>query len=294
MSTQIEGARILVCGGTGSLGQHIVHRLLAMEPEAVTVFSRDEKKQADMRREIEDSRLRFVVGDIRDRLRIREALDGIDLVINAAALKHVPICEEAPTEAVLTNVMGATNIRLAALAAGVRTVLVISTDKAVKPVNVLGMTKAIQERVILAPTSAGHSTRFLAVRYGNVLGSRGSVVPVFCDCVLRGKPLPITDPTMTRFILTLDEAADLILTALELGVPGELWVRRSPAVYIGDLAQAVALGLGASRAYPVRDVGIRPGEKMHEVLVSAEEKMYARTDADCFRIMRDYADDPRA
>lgn len=290
MSQQVQGARVLVCGGTGSLGQRIVHRLLLMEPDAVTVFSRDEKKQMDMRRAIEDPRLRLVIGDIRDRQRIREALDGIDLVINAAALKHVSVCEAAPTEAVLTNVVGATNIRLAALAAGVRSVLAISTDKAVKPVNVLGMTKAIQERVILAPTPAGHSTRFLAVRYGNVLGSRGSVVPVFCDCVLRGKPLTITNPTMTRFILTLDEAVDLILATLEGGVSGELWVRRSPAVYIGDLAQAVALGLGGSHSYPMRYAGIRPGEKMHEVLVSAEEKRYARTDKECFRITKDRAD----
>jgi len=294
MSLCLDGARVMVFGGTGSLGGPLVRRLLDLKPRALIVFSRDEKKQVDMRRcYCNHPELGFVIGDVRDRSRVHEALRGVDIAINAAALKQVPICEEAPTEALLTNVIGVINIRQEALAAGVDTVLSISTDKAVKPVNVMGMTKAIGERVLLTPTPIGCTTRFLCVRYGNVLGSRGSVVPLFCKCVAEGRPLPITDTSMTRFIVTLDEAVDSILAAISGGQSGEVWVRHSPAVRIVDLGQAIAFGLLNGRSYPMTEVGIRAGEKVHEILVSAEEMRHTRVDGKHLRIRADYANSDR-
>jgi UDP-glucose 4-epimerase len=289
MTFSLTGAKVLVFGGTGSLGGCFVQRLLALNPKIVKVFSRDEQKQLEMRRTFHNHReLEFIIGDVRDRLRVQEAIHDMDVVINAAALKHIPVCEEAPTEAVLTNVIGVINIRQEALAAGIHTVVSISTDKAVKPVNVLGMTKAIHERIMLAPVPVGCLTRFLCVRYGNVLGSRGSVVPLFLKCIADAKPLPITHPAMTRFILTLDEAVDCILAALGRGESGEVWVKRCPAVRIVDLGQAIAAGLGEDRPYPTTHVGIRPGEKVHEILISSEESSNTSIDDGYFRVKTGY------
>ena len=274
----LRGKNILVTGGTGSFGHQIVRDLLAFNPACIYIYSRDEKKQYDMAMSYRHCKnLRFNIGDVRNLERTRDAMRGIDIVFNAAALKQVPNCEYAPFEAVETNIAGANNVRRAAIEAGVQTVMSISTDKAVKPVNVMGMTKAIQERIMLDPTYSGGNTKFVCVRYGNVLGSRGSVVPLFFDYIQKGLPLPITHPEMTRFQLTLKEAVQLVLWVTVKGESGDLWVQKMPAARIPELGQALAYGLTGKKDYPLTIIGMRPGEKMHEVLVS-EEEMWRATE----------------
>lgn len=278
IAAALEGKNILVTGGTGSFGHQIVKDLLRFSPACIHIYSRDEKKQYDMAmayRQLKN--LKFNLGDVRNLERTRDAMCGIDIVFNAAALKQVPNCEYAPFEAVETNIVGANNVRRAAIEAGVKIVVSISTDKAVKPVNVMGMTKAIQERIMLDPTYSTGKTKFLCVRYGNVLGSRGSVVPLFFDFIQKRKPLPITHPDMTRFQLTLKEAVQLVLWATVKGESGDLWVQKMPAARIPELGQALAYGLTGKKNYPMTIVGMRPGEKMHEVLVS-EEEMWRATE----------------
>jgi UDP-glucose 4-epimerase len=273
-----KGKHILVTGGTGSFGHQIVRDLLPLDPACVHIYSRDEKKQYDMAMSYQQCRkLRFDIGDVRNLERTRDAMRGIDVVFNAAALKQVPNCEYAPFEAVETNIIGANNVRRAAIEAGVQAVVSISTDKAVKPVNVMGMTKAIQERIMLDPTYSDGNTRFVCVRYGNVLGSRGSVVPLFFNYIQRNLPLPITNPAMTRFQLTLKEAVQLVFCATVRGESGDLWVQKMPAARIPDLGQALAFGITGQQDYPLTITGMRPGEKMHEVLVS-EEEMWRATE----------------
>ena len=276
----LKGKNILVTGGTGSFGHQIVKDLLRFSPACIQIYSRDEKKQYDMAMAYRALKnLKFNLGDVRNLERTRDAMRGIDIVFNAAALKQVPSCEYAPFEAVETNIVGANNVRRAAIEAGVKIVVSISTDKAVKPVNVMGMTKAIQERIMLDPTYSGGNTRFLCVRYGNVLGSRGSVVPLFFDYILKGRPIPITHPDMTRFQLTLKEAVQLVLWATVKGESGDLWVQKMPAARITELGQTLAHGLTGKKNYPMTIIGMRPGEKMHEVLVS-EEEMWRATEMD--------------
>ena len=268
----LRGKHVLVTGGTGSFGTQIVEELLRYDVAAIHIFSRDEKKQYDMQQTYRTSdKLRFILGDVRDLERTREAFRGINMVFHAAALKQVPNCEYAPYEAVMTNITGAENVRRAAIERGVEVVTAISTDKAVKPVNVMGMSKAIQERIMLQPSDGDGATRFVCVRYGNVLGSRGSVVPLFYQCIVDGGPLPITHPDMTRFQLTLQQAVDLVLLATVAGKAGDLWVRKMPAARIADIGLALARGITGRRNYPQSIIGARPGEKMHEVLVSEEE-----------------------
>ena len=281
----IGGKSILVTGGTGSFGNQIVTELLSYGCGSISVLSRDEKKQYDMQQRYEgrDS-LRFYLGDVRDLERVREVVRGIDIVYHAAALKQVPNCEFAPFEAARTNILGAENVRRACIEAGVECVVAISTDKAVKPVNVMGMSKAIQERLMLNPDHGSEGTRFVCVRYGNVLGSRGSVVPLFHDCVLKNRPVPITHPDMTRFQLTLEQAVQLVLWTTVEGRSGELWVKKMPAAGIIDLGRALALGMTGRRDYPVEIIGPRPGEKMHEVLVSEEEMWRAKETEEYFLI----------
>jgi UDP-N-acetylglucosamine 4,6-dehydratase len=277
VAAAIDGQHILVTGGTGSFGHQIVKDLLRLNPASIHIYSRDEKKQYDMAMSYRKyNKLNFNIGDVRDLERTRDAMRGIDIVFNAAALKQVPNCEFAPFEAVMTNIIGAHNVRRAAIEAGVHTVVSISTDKAVKPVNVMGMTKAIQERIMLDPSYNGHETKFVCVRYGNVLGSRGSVVPFFFDYIQKGLPLPITHPDMTRFQLTLKEAVQLVLWATVKGESGDLWVQKMPAAGVPELGQALAYGLMGKNSYPMEIVGMRPGEKMHEVLVSEEEMWRAK------------------
>lgn len=281
----LDGKRVLVTGGTGSLGRALVRRLLSGEvgkPAKVVVFSRDEAKQHEMRAEwnrprvpTEDAAYRdykrvleFKIGDVRDYESISSAVRDAEIVFHAAALKQVPSCEYEPLEAVKTNVLGASNVVRAILAEGkdVETALAVSTDKACKPVNVMGMTKAIQERIFVNG-NLGQRTKFLCVRYGNVLSSRGSVVPVFLDQIRRGGPVTVTMERMTRFLLTLDRAVDTIFAALQTGERGDTYVPRVPSAYVIDVARALI----GERKMEIEIIGIRPGEKIHEILVSEEE-----------------------
>ena len=281
-----EGSRVLVTGGTGSLGKTVVRRLLAGEsgrPARVTVFSRDEAKQHDMRlsylhREsatdeviYQRSRelLSFRIGDVRDYGALARALADADVVVHAAALKQVPSCEYFPAEAVATNVLGAMNLvrAIRELRLPVKVVAGVSTDKACKPINVMGMTKAVMERILVEGNLESPATRFVCVRYGNVIASRGSVVPLFVDQIAQGGPVTITLREMTRFLLSLDRAVDTVFAAIEHALPGETYVPRAPAARVVDVAEALING----RNIPVVYTGIRPGEKIHEIMVSEEE-----------------------
>jgi UDP-glucose 4-epimerase len=277
---------ILVTGGTGSLGKKLVHRLLTGElgtPKKVIVLSRDEAKQHDMRMSYLNRRvttdevifnnflnvLEFRIGDVRSYEDVCSAIKGADIVVNAAALKQVPTCEYFPVQAVLTNCMGAYNITRAIEEQGypVDTVVGISTDKACKPVNVMGMTKAVQERIFVAANILNPKTRFVCVRYGNVLASRGSVIPLFHDQIRNGGPVTITAPEMTRFLLSLDDAVDTVFAAVKEARRGETYIPRAPSATVINLGRALI----GSRDIPIKTVGIRPGEKMHEILISEEE-----------------------
>lgn len=285
MST-FEGKRVLITGGTGSLGRILVRRLLGGGrgvPERIVVFSRDEAKQDRLRRACQDHsratdeiiyrdwrrKLQFRIGDVRDYPAVSAALSGADIVIHAAAMKQVPSCEYAPVEAVKTNILGAENIVRAIQERGlpVEAVLGVSTDKCCKPVSVMGMTKALQERILIQANLRCPKTRFLCVRFGNVLASRGSVVPLFVDQIRRGGPVTLTVPEMTRFFLSLDDAADLVLDALAEAPAGEIWVPRVPSFLVSHIARALI----GKRKIETVITGIRPGEKVHEVLVSEEE-----------------------
>lgn len=269
--------RVLVTGGTGSFGNFVVRRLLNAGVKEVRVLSRDEKKQYDMRVFYQGRPdLSLVIGDVRDCRVVDEAMQGIDIVFHAAALKQVPTCEQNPQEAIKTNVLGAENLVDAALRHRVERFVMISTDKAVKPVNVMGMTKALQERLVLRGnlSRANHGTRLCCVRYGNVLRSRGSVVPFFRRQLAQGQTMTITDERMTRFLLTLNEAIDLVLYAAEHTEGGEIFVRKAPAARVTDIACVLADEAG--RACDYRVIGILPGEKLHEILVSEEELVRVR------------------
>jgi UDP-N-acetylglucosamine 4,6-dehydratase len=257
---------VLVTGGTGSFGRAFVERALTSRAKKIIVFSRDEQKHYELARELSDRRLRYFVGDIRDPARLKTALRDVDIVVHAAAMKHVPICEYNPIEAVQTNVNGARNLIEAAMECGVQKVIALSTDKAVSPANLYGATKLCMEKLLTAANAyAGDRwTRFSIVRYGNVMGSAGSVIPLFRDQRARGQ-LTITDRRMTRFWIEMDEAVALVLRGLELMTGGEIFIPKLPSTDIETLAEAVAPGV------PRRAVGIRPGEKLHEVLISVEE-----------------------
>jgi FlaA1/EpsC-like NDP-sugar epimerase len=274
------GKRILVTGGTGSFGHQIVDRLLAEEPAEIRIFSRDEDKQVRMSEEYgmghqypRKAELNFVIGDVRNKDSVRQAVRGIDIAFHAAALKQVPLCEYHVWEAVQTNVVGAQNLIQAALEENIEKVIAVSTDKAVKPVNAMGMTKSIQEKLFTAANfhQSGKRTVFSCVRYGNVVGSRGSVVPLFKRQIESGGPITLTDPRMTRFMLTLADAIELVLHAVARGVGGEVFVLKIPAARVSDIASVMAEALAPGRSVAVQTVGIRPGEKIHEVLVSEAE-----------------------
>lgn len=268
----VEGKRILVTGGTGSFGNFVVRHLLNLGVKEARILSRDEKKQYDMRVFYENRPdLTFVIGDVRNRTVVDEAMKGINVVFHAAALKQVPNCEHFPMEAIRTNVLGAENVVQSALAHGVERVIAISTDKAVKPVNVMGMTKALQERLVLRGnlSRANLGTRLACVRYGNVLRSRGSVVPFFRNQLAQGKRLTITDERMTRFLLTLNEAIELVLYAAQSTQGGEIFVRMAPSAWVVDIARILSEEAGKPFAYDL--IGILPGEKLNEILVSEEE-----------------------
>ena len=268
----IKQKRVLVTGGTGSFGQFIVRRLLDFDVAEIRVLSRDEKKHYDMRHHYaNERRLKFITGDIRDARRVRESMCGCQAVFHAAALKHVYNCEEHPFEAVMTNITGTQNVIATALELGVERFVTVSTDKAVKPVNVMGMSKAIQERLVIAANRAVANLGTIAccVRYGNVMSSRGSAIPFFRELAAQRKPITITHAEMTRFLLTLDDAIDLVIFAIENMKGGETFIKKAPAVKILDLARVIA----AQAEAPFRPViiGMLPGEKIHEILISEEE-----------------------
>jgi FlaA1/EpsC-like NDP-sugar epimerase len=296
----LEGKRVLITGGTGSLGQQVVRRLLAGEmgtPSRVTVFSRDEAKQHDMRLSYlhrqaatdeviyrnSKSVLSFRIGDVRDFAAVAEAVREADVVIHAAALKQVPTCEYFPYEAVKTNVVGAYNLVRAVKESSAPAELVvgISTDKACKPINVMGMTKALMERILVEANLGFPETRFTCVRYGNVIASRGSVVPLFLDQIARGGPVTVTMKEMTRFLLNLDRAVDTVFAAIRGALPGETYIPKVPAARVLDVAEVLITG----RDIPIAFTGIRPGEKIHEITVS-EEECYRTIERDGFYVIR--------
>lgn len=281
----LSGQTILLTGGTGSFGNAFVDRIIADHPGAtLRIFSRDELKQSEMQERLRGHpQLRFFVGDIRNRSRLTRAMQGVDIVIHAAAMKQVPACEYNPFEAVQTNVLGAQHIVDAAIDTGVRQVVALSTDKAVNPVNLYGATKLCEEKIVVQGNAyaAGSETRLSCVRYGNVVGSRGSVVPLFRRQLTEGR-LTITDPRMTRFWITLDEAVDLVMTALEKSVGGEIFIPKIPSMRVTDLAEAMAPGV------PVEIIGIRPGEKLHEILITADESRHTVDAGDIYVVLPEH------
>lgn len=284
---QLGGSVILITGGTGSFGNRVAGQLLEAGPSAVRIYSRDEKKQSDMSQAFPD--FQYVVGDIRDSDRLYQAMRGVDHVFHAAALKQVPSCEAYPYEAIKTNVIGSQNVCEAASRRGVKTVVALSTDKAVKPVNAMGMSKALMEKVVCAQNIFGFDTLFCCVRYGNVMGSRGSVIPLFRSLIDRSAPLPVTQPNMTRFLLTLDESVDLVMHALTNAEGGEIFVRKAPACTVGDLAKAMAMEYSeAGVDHPIEMVGPRPGEKIHEVLVNEYEMQRVTEAPDYYVVHPEY------
>ncbi len=288
---KIEGSRILITGGTGSFGHWMARKMLDMNPRSLRIFSRDEKKQDDMRRDFPD--LDYWIGDVRDFERLLAAIEGIDIVFHAAALKQVPSCERVPMEAVKTNVLGADNLCRAARRQGTGLAIGLSTDKAVKPLNAMGISKALMEKILCAQNSQAGETIFCCVRYGNILGSRGSVVPLFQKQANEGRALTITHPEMTRFLLTLDDVAALIFHAIYRAIGGEIFVKKAPAAKIGLLADAVLVSMGLEPERLEKVVtGIRPGEKIHEVLVNEHEIRRASESPDFFIIHPEWRELP--
>jgi UDP-glucose 4-epimerase len=281
---------LLITGGTGSFGNAVLRRLLAEDFAQIRVFSRDEKKQEDMRLALANDKVKFYIGDVRNFDGVCDAMRGVDFVFHAAALKQVPSCEFYPMEAVRTNILGAENVLRAAIANRVSRCVVLSTDKAVYPINAMGMSKALMEKVMVANSRlCDPATSVLcATRYGNVMASRGSVIPLFVEQILAGKDLTITDPNMTRFLMSLEDSVDLVLYAFRNAVPGDIFVQKSPASTVADLAQALKELLG--RDNPVRIIGTRHGEKLFESLVSREEMARAEDREGYFRIPADSRD----
>jgi UDP-glucose 4-epimerase len=280
---------LLITGGTGSFGNAVLRRFLNSGLREIRIFSRDEKKQDDMRKRYNNPKLKFYIGDVRDCQSVLNAVRGVDFVFHAAALKQVPSCEFHPMEAVKTNVIGTENVLEAAIACGVRRVICLSTDKAVYPINAMGISKALMEKVVVAKSRASEATVICATRYGNVMASRGSVIPLFVDQVRAGKPITITDPNMTRFMMTLDDAVDLVLYAFEHGRPGEIFVQKAPAATIDTLANAL-VGLMGRPDHPLCVIGTRHGEKLYEALLSREEMAAAEDLGDYYRVPPDLRD----
>lgn len=284
-----SGKTLLITGGTGSFGNAILRRFLDSDLKEIRVFSRDEKKQDDMRKKYAHNKLKFYIGDVRDYQSVLNAVRGVDYVYHAAALKQVPSCEFHPLEAVKTNVLGTENVLEAAIVSGVKRVVCLSTDKAVYPINAMGISKAMMEKVIVAKSRESSDTVICATRYGNVMASRGSVIPLFVNQIREGKPITITDPHMTRFMMTLDDAVDLVLYAFENGTPGDIFVQKAPAATIEVLAKALTELLGVPE-HEVRIIGTRHGEKLYEALLSREEMVAAQDLGGYYRVPPDLRD----
>jgi UDP-N-acetylglucosamine 4,6-dehydratase len=280
---------LLITGGTGSFGNAVLRRFLNSGIREIRVLSRDEKKQDDMRKRFNSPKLKFYIGDVRDYQSVLNAVRGADFIFHAAALKQVPSCEFHPLEAVKTNVLGTENVLEAAINCGVERVICLSTDKAVYPINAMGISKAMMEKVAVAKSRSANGTVICATRYGNVMASRGSVIPLFVDQIRAGKPITVTDPNMTRFMMTLDDAVDLVLYAFEHGNSGDVFVQKAPAATIKTLAYALTNLLNVPD-HEVREIGTRHGEKLYEVLLSREEMTEADDLGDYFRIPPDLRD----
>jgi len=280
---------LLITGGTGSFGNAVLRRFLDSEVAEIRIFSRDEKKQDDMRKLYAHDKLKFYIGDVRDRQSVSDAMHGVDYLFHAAALKQVPSCEFHPMEAVKTNVLGTENVLEMAIRAGVKRVICLSTDKAVYPINAMGISKAMMEKVATAKARASDRTVICTTRYGNVMASRGSVIPLFVDQILNGQPMTVTDPNMTRFMMTLDDAVDLVLYAFENGRPGEIFVQKAPAATIATLTRALKNIMSADEI-AVRTIGTRHGEKLFEALLSREEMAAAEDLGDYYRVPPDMRD----
>ena len=281
---------ILITGGTGTFGNAVLHRFLETDVREIRIFSRDEKKQDEMRNALQNPKVSFYLGNVRDYDSILSAMLNVDLVFHAAALKQVPSCEFFPLEAVRTNTLGAENVMNAALACGVKNMIVLSTDKAVYPINAMGMSKALMEKMMVAKArSYGERvTIFCGTRYGNVMGSRGSVIPFFINQILTGAPITVTDPDMTRFMMSIDDAVDLVVYAFQNGRPGDIFVQKAPAATIETLANALKRLFNAKNE--VRIIGTRHGEKLYETLLTREEMANAEDMGDYYRIPSDVRD----
>ena len=281
MTTTLAGSKILITGGTGTFGSAFLDKALAAGAEEVRIFSRDEKKQYDMaQRYRKHDNVRFFLGDIRDRRSIDSAMQGVDYVFHAAAMKQVPSCEQFPLEAIKTNINGSDNVLSLAIQKRVKKVVCLSTDKAVYPTSAMGMTKAYMEKLAMQKAADQNRTEICVTRFGNLVASRGSAVPLFIEQVQNGMPITITDPEMTRFMMTVREATDLVEQAFMIGENGDLLVKRSKACTTGDLAKAVCRYLNLPADYQTEIIGIRPGEKMHEALLTEEEAYLARMKGD--------------
>jgi len=289
MATLFEDKTLLITGGTGSFGNAVLNRFLRSDLREIRIFSRDEKKQDDMRKRYQSEKLKFHLGDVRDSQSVFAAMKGVHFVFHAAALKQVPSCEFYPLEAVKTNILGTENVLDAAIHAGVARVICLSTDKAVYPINAMGISKAMMEKVAVAKSRESANTVICATRYGNVMASRGSVIPLFVDQIRASKPITITDPNMTRFMMTLDDAVDLVLFAFERGTPGDIFVQKSPAATIATLAESLKQMLRVE-SHPVEVMGTRHGEKLFEVLLSREEVAAAEDLGNYFRVSPDLRD----
>lgn len=287
--TKFDDKVLLITGGTGSFGNAVLRRFLESDVREIRIFSRDEKKQDDMRKAYQNQKLKFYVGDVRDYQSVLNAMRGVDFVFHAAALKQVPSCEFYPLEAVKTNVLGTENVLESAIACNVSRVVCLSTDKAVYPINAMGISKAMMEKVIVAKSRSSSNTVICATRYGNVMASRGSVIPCFVDQVRQRRALTITDPHMTRFMMTLDDAVDLVLYAFDNAMPGDIFVQKAPAATIATLAAALKDLLGVPD-HEVRTIGTRHGEKLFEVLLSREEMVAAIDAGNYYRIPPDLRD----
>lgn len=287
-----NNATLMITGGTGSFGNAVLNRFLQTDIGEIRIFSRDEKKQDDMRHEYQAKmpevahKIKFYIGDVRDLQSVRSAMRGVDYVFHAAALKQVPSCEFFPMEAVRTNVIGTDNVLTAAIEEGVECVICLSTDKAAYPINSMGMTKAIEEKVAIAKSRMSGKTRICCTRYGNVMCSRGSVIPLWIDQIKAGNPITVTDPNMTRFIMSLEEAVDLVLFAFENGENGDLLIKKAPACTIQTQAEAVCELFGGNKE-DIKVIGIRHGEKMYETLLTNEECAKAVDMGDFYRVPAD-------
>lgn len=285
-----ENKTLLITGGTGSFGNAVLQRFLHSDFKEIRIFSRDEKKQEDMRISLRNEKVKFYIGDVRDYDSVDDAVRGVDYIFHAAALKQVPSCEFYPMEAIKTNVLGAENVLRAAIEHEVSRCVVLSTDKAVYPVNAMGLSKAMMEKVMIAKSRLGDTSRTIvcATRYGNVMASRGSVIPLFLEQIRSGKPMTITDPAMTRFLMSLEESVDLVLYAFENARPGDIFVQKAPASTVGDLATALRELVDPSAQTKV--IGTRHGEKLYESLVSREEMVRAEDLGNYYRIPADSRD----